>query len=78
MTEAPKNKRKHEPVGSPVAADVKTESFWIPVWVEDMHRYYCDHGYYRATDLNRVLGRPTESFRGRATEDLCEQLLLKK
>lgn len=27
-------------------------------WVVEMHRFFAEHGYYRAEDLNRVLGDP--------------------
>lgn len=36
-----------------------------PHWVVEMHKHYCEHGYYRATDVQRGLGQPTRSV-GRA------------
>jgi hypothetical protein len=29
-------------------------------WVDDMHEHFSTHGYYRALDLQRVLGDPGE------------------
>lgn len=31
-----------------------------PKWVEEMHGYYQQNGFYRAQDLQRVLGDPRE------------------
>ncbi|MEK7751282.1 MAG: hypothetical protein AAB403_03055 [Planctomycetota bacterium] len=40
-----------------------------PAWIDDMHRYYAQHGRYRATDLNRLLGRPDVRTEGVAILD---------
>ncbi len=42
-----------------------------PVWVADMHRYYAEHGYYRAADLDRLLGPPRGYTEGRAITDFA-------
>jgi hypothetical protein len=40
-----------------------------PAWIDDMHRYYAEHGRYRAADLNRLLGRPEVRTEGTAVVD---------
>lgn len=37
-----------------------------PAWVVDMHRHFGVHGYYRPSDLNRVLGNPAGHTSGQA------------
>lgn len=31
-----------------------------PAWVVEMHEYYRRHGFYRVSDLERILGDPRE------------------
>jgi hypothetical protein len=38
-----------------------------PEWVNEMHEHFRKHGFYRAQDLQRVLGDPRESVELRAT-----------
>jgi hypothetical protein len=33
-------------------------------WVCDMQRHYAEHGFYRAGDLDRLLGQPGDSISG--------------
>lgn len=40
-----------------------------PAWIAEMHRYYAEHGCYRAADLDRLLGRPGVYTEGRAITD---------
>lgn len=49
------------------------EKFLPPQWVQDMHEYFREHGFYRAEDLHRVLGDPRESVHIQASTDLHQQ-----
>jgi hypothetical protein len=40
----------------------------VPQWIEQMHQYYQQHGYYRGADVQRVLGDPAGSVKGETTE----------
>jgi hypothetical protein len=31
-----------------------------PAWIEEMRRFFQEHGYYRPEDLRRLLGDPTK------------------
>jgi len=45
-----------------------------PKWVSEMHEHFRQHGFYRAEDLQRVLGDPRECVEVRSTNDLCSLL----
>lgn len=40
-----------------------------PQWVSEMHAYFWEHGFYRAEDLQRVLGDP-KTVVERSTDDV--------
>lgn len=44
----------------------------IPAWVQEMHEHFREHGFYRAEDLQRVLGDPTVRVEMPATTELCQ------
>lgn len=41
-----------------------------PAWVKLMREHYQVAGFYRAEDLERVLGNPRLTFEGRSSDDL--------
>jgi hypothetical protein len=43
----------------------------IPNWVEQMHQHYSLNGFYRATDIQRVLGDPGTSVLGGCVQTLA-------
>ena len=43
-----------------------------PQWVQEMHTHFRENGYYRAKDLQRVLGDPRECVQGQASTDLMQ------
>lgn len=48
--------------------EIAVEQPAVPQWIEAMHQYYQSNGYYRGADVQRVLGDPTASVKGEATE----------
>lgn len=48
------------------------ESFSPPQWVQEMHKHYGENGFYRADDLQRVLGDPRESVQVQACTDVLQ------
>lgn len=54
-------------------SDTRAEAVHVqpvqPAWVIDMHRHFGVHGYYRPSDLNRVLGSPAGHTGGSALPD---------
>ena len=50
----------------------QAECLFLPQWVKDMHEYYRDNGFYRAEDIQRVLGDPRECVSVTATSDLSQ------
>jgi hypothetical protein len=40
-----------------------------PMWVQEMHAHYREHGFYRPEDLTRVLGDPTKSVGGHTSPE---------
>lgn len=55
-------KKKHAPEKQ------ASERSPLPQWVEEMHRYFRENGFYRTEDLQRVLGDPRESVHIQASE----------
>jgi hypothetical protein len=50
----------------PSRPKVALEDLAQPSWVVEMHRHYGTHGYFRASDLDRVLGNPAGYTEGQA------------
>ena len=48
------------------------ESLSPPQWVQEMHKYFRENGFYRAEDLQRVLGDPRECVHVQASTDLIQ------
>jgi hypothetical protein len=49
-----------------------TPTFPTPRWVEEMHEHFRENGFYRAEDLQRVLGDPRECVEVKASTDLMQ------
>lgn len=65
------NAQKRRQSSPPRAARGATyEDLAQPTWVVEMHRHFGTHGYFRASDLDRVLGSPIGFTEGRALTDL--------
>lgn len=43
-----------------------------PQWVQEMHNYFRENGFYRTEDLQRVLGDPRESVTVKSSVDLMQ------
>ena len=43
-----------------------------PQWVQEMHKHFRENGFYRAEDLQRVLGDPRECVQVQASTDLIQ------
>jgi len=43
-----------------------------PQWVQEMHTHFTENGFYRAEDLERVLGDPRECVHVQASTDLMQ------
>ena len=41
----------------------------VPEWVQKMHHYYSENGFYRPKDLHRVLGDSVDGASAPATID---------
>jgi hypothetical protein len=54
---------KDMPAGTTVAPPA-------PVWVTDMHQHFQRTGFYRQSDLGRILGDPRQAFEGQASDEL--------
>lgn len=55
----------------PKASDVAMEP---SIWVTEMQHHFQANGYYRASDLYRVLGDPRENVGGDAGEMLAAHM----
>ncbi len=42
-----------------------------PDWIKSMREHYVRTGFYRAQDVQRLLGDPRKSFQGRPLDDLA-------
>ena len=49
-----------------------------PEWVEKMHEHYRQNGYYRAQDLERVLGDPREHLELKTSDEEPINFIVKK
>ena len=49
-----------------------------PGWVEKMHEHYRQNGFYRAQDLERVLGDPREHLEVKTSDEEANQLHCQK
>lgn len=64
------NLRKRDKVKSAkraAAAPVPPQTEATPGWVLDMYRHYSRTGFYRAKDLDRVLGDPRVGLEGESS-----------
>lgn len=48
------------------------EGHLLPLWVKEMHEHYRDNGFYRAEDVQRVLGDPRECVEVKSSTDLMQ------
>lgn len=47
-------------------------------WVEEMHEHYRQNGFYRAQDLERVLGDPREHLEVKTSDEEPINFIVKK
>ena len=48
------------PQVSPEEFSAKLQNAPVPAWVQEMMKFYEENGYYRAEDIVRFLGDPTQ------------------
>ncbi|HEV8621126.1 MAG TPA: hypothetical protein VGQ79_08900 [Nitrospiraceae bacterium] len=64
--------KKHFTSSRRIPKTQPVERLLPPQWVQDMHKHFGENGFYRAEDLQRVLGDPRESVQVKASNDLLQ------